>query len=97
MVAAWSLLALMALVVTPRSMFHHCGHSEVSHQEAIGSAKIENDCPICDNAIPAAVRERITRFLAFVEVVVLEKVGDVHAPSIGHVLRSADRGPPALI
>lgn len=97
LIAAWSLLALMALVVTPRSVFHRCGHSEVSHHEAIGGTAIENDCPVCDNAVPAAVQERITRYRAFAEIVVLVQVRELYAPLFGHALRSSDRGPPALI
>jgi hypothetical protein len=95
LVAAWSLLALMALVVVPPSVWHH--HEEVAdHHHAEGGATVENDCPVCDKALPIALEERVFGLSIVVEV--MGSVGAAILPKahVGHALRNADRGPPAL-
>ncbi|MBP7514067.1 MAG: hypothetical protein KA791_05940 [Flavobacteriales bacterium] len=95
LVAAWSLLALMALVVTPPSTWHHHGAIE-AHHDADGAATVENICPVCDHALPIAVQERIAGLSFVVHVIGLDGPCALPIADVGHVLRNTDRGPPSL-
>ncbi len=95
LVAAWSLLALMAFMVMPPSTWHRHGAIE-AHHHADDAATVENICPVCDNALPIAVQERITGLSFVVDVIGLAGPFALPISDIGHVLRNADRGPPSL-
>lgn len=95
-VATWSLLALMAIVVTPPAAWHH-HDAEVADHHANGGATIENVCPVCDHALPIAVQERPVAFSCVIDVVGLEGPAVLPMADVDHAHQNADRGPPALI
>lgn len=85
----------MAFVVLPPSAWHH--HEEVAdHRHAEGGATIENVCPVCDNALPIALKEHVIGLSVVVEVIGSVGAAILPKADVGHALRNADRGPPAL-
>ena len=97
LIAAWSLLALMALVVAPREMLHRCEAQQADHQEHSEGATIVTVCAVCDAAVPVAIGAEHRLEIVPVTVRALERGDAVRAAVASRVLRSADRGPPALI
>lgn len=95
LLAAWWLLALMALTVTPRELLHQCGPADTSHQEDGTGATVKNICPICDAALPVAVAEDVALVSTAVRVSAPTSAPIVTAPAFGHERLCADRGPPS--
>ena len=93
--AAWWLLAVMALTVTPRELLHQCGRSDGSHQEHSERASLKTVCSICDVALPVAIAEEIGLVSVAREVSVPMQALTIAAPALGHACRTADRGPPS--
>ena len=97
LIAAWSLLAVMALVVTPRELLHTCEVRAADHQEHGEGAAIGTVCPVCDAAVPVAIGAEQRLEIVPVTVRALERGDAVRAAVAPRVLRSADRGPPTLV
>lgn len=93
--AAWWLLAVMALTVTPRELLHQCGRSEITHREHSDRATLKTVCSICDVALPVALAEDVAPVSVVQEISVPLQARTIAAPALGHEHRSADRGPPS--
>jgi hypothetical protein len=96
LLAAWWLLAVMALTVTPRELLHQCGPGDGAHQEDTEGAALKNVCPVCDVALPVAVAEETALVSATVRVSTPAHAPTIPAPALGHERRCADRGPPVI-
>jgi hypothetical protein len=94
--AAWWLLAVMALTVTPRELLHQCGRSDGTHQGHSDGATLKTICSICDVALPVAIAEEVPLMSVVQEVSVPVQARTIAAPALGHEHRSADRGPPSV-
>ncbi len=95
LLAAWWLLAVMALAVTPRELLHQCGSADGTHQEHTDGAALKNVCPVCDVALPVAIAKDIALVSVAQEVSTPAHAPTIAAPAHGHERRCADRGPPA--
>jgi len=95
--ASWALLLVMALVVTPRLVWHDCAdlHS-TEHAHGTAEASVKADCAIC--AVPLLVAsDPIAVLVAFeTSALALQPILQDCSPVLGNVQRAADRGPPEL-
>lgn len=89
---AWWLLAIMALVVTPRGYLHHC--ELLHHQAGAKGATLSTHCAICDEVVPSATGATIMGCTVVTSLGCMLAAGASVDPELGHVLSCSDRGPP---
>ncbi len=97
LVAAWSLLAVMALVVIPRGELHRCESQEASHPEHGEGATLSTGCPVCDAAAPVALGAEEQLRVVPVVLFASEHAEPARTVDCRCILRCVDRGPPALM
>lgn len=95
--AAWAVLLVMALVVTPRLVWHDCTDLHGAEQaHGTAEASVKAVCAIC--AVPVLVAsDPIAVLVAFeTSTCAVQPALQDCSPVLGNVQRAADRGPPEV-
>lgn len=92
---AWMLMLLAVLAIVPRGSLHSCGRMD-DHADGTDQATVTSTCPICDEALPLLTLMEAVAPCAPSPISLVRLVSIACDPKLGHVLHSADRGPPVM-
>ncbi len=92
---AWMLMLLAVLAIFPRGSLHSCGRTD-DHSRSEHHATISSVCPICDEALPLSTVPEANDTSEPSWTCLVHVLGLQLGQALGHVLHSADRGPPTL-
>jgi hypothetical protein len=96
LIAAWSLLLVMGVLIAPRELLHRCEVPQEAHQDHNGGDTIAPICPVCDAAVPVALTAEDGLEIVPVAGYIRRHSDAIRTADAPWVLRCTDRGPPTL-